>query len=183
MPPSSSSFLFFFFYSLNFSLYLFFSFFNLFTLFHFFSFSLFLLFTLPPFLFFSFSLFLVFSFSLFLPTAWILSNKVFEEIVGESIHQDLVSKSAIIFVFLGHRRALTEKVLFRSKQISQNIFLIFENDHSKVRVLVHSRLENHRILVFISSFFSLFLSFSPFFSVTLSTLTLFGWLRRKLMKL
>ena len=41
--------------------------------------------------------------------AWILSNKVFEEIVGESIHQDLVSKSSIILVFLGHRRALTEK--------------------------------------------------------------------------
>ena len=41
--------------------------------------------------------------------AWILSNRVFEEIVGESIHQDLVSKSAIILVFLGHRRALTEK--------------------------------------------------------------------------
>jgi hypothetical protein len=41
--------------------------------------------------------------------AWILSNKVFEEIVGESIHQDLVSKSSIILVFLGHRRALSEK--------------------------------------------------------------------------
>ena len=40
---------------------------------------------------------------------WILSNKVFEEIVGESIHQDLVSKSSIILVFLGHRRALTER--------------------------------------------------------------------------
>ena len=42
-------------------------------------------------------------------SVWILSNNVFEEIVGESIHQDLVSKSAIILVFLGHRRALTEK--------------------------------------------------------------------------
>jgi hypothetical protein len=41
--------------------------------------------------------------------AWILSNEVFEEIVGKSIHQDLVSKSAIILVFLGHRRALTER--------------------------------------------------------------------------
>ena len=40
---------------------------------------------------------------------WILSNKLFEEIVGESIHQDLVSKSSIILVFLGHRRALTER--------------------------------------------------------------------------
>jgi hypothetical protein len=41
--------------------------------------------------------------------AWILSNEVFEEIVGKSIHQDLVSKSSIILVFLGHRRALTER--------------------------------------------------------------------------
>lgn len=41
--------------------------------------------------------------------AWILSNEVFEEIVGESIHQDLVSKSSIILVFLCHRRALTER--------------------------------------------------------------------------
>ena len=43
-------------------------------------------------------------------SAWILSNRVFEEIVGESIHQDLVSKSSVILVFLAHRRALTEKV-------------------------------------------------------------------------
>ena len=35
---------------------------------------------------------------------------MFEEIVGESIHQDLVSKSSVILVFLAHRRALTEKV-------------------------------------------------------------------------
>lgn len=41
--------------------------------------------------------------------AWILDNEVFEEIVGKSIHQDLVSKSSIILVFLGHRRALTER--------------------------------------------------------------------------
>ena len=27
----------------------------------------------------------------------------------------------------------------------QNLFLIFENDHSKVRMLVQSRLENQRI--------------------------------------
>ena len=27
----------------------------------------------------------------------------------------------------------------------QNLFLIFENDHSKLRVLVYSRLENRRI--------------------------------------
>jgi hypothetical protein len=40
--------------------------------------------------------------------SWLLKNKVFEEIFGESLHQDLVSKSALLIVFLGHRRVLTE---------------------------------------------------------------------------
>ena len=40
---------------------------------------------------------------------------------------------------------LNETIIVEVKTKRQIFFLIFENDHSKVRILVYSRLENQRI--------------------------------------
>ena len=67
-----------------------------------------------------------------------MTNNVFEEIVGESIHQDLVSKSAIILVFLGHRRALTEKHI-------DALWLATKKAHEAVVRVLHQVSERNQI--------------------------------------
>ena len=67
-----------------------------------------------------------------------MTNNVFEEIVGESIHQDLVSKSAIILVFLGHRRALTEKHI-------DALWLATKKAHEAVVRVLHQVSERNHI--------------------------------------
>jgi len=41
--------------------------------------------------------------------AWLLENRVIEELFGASIHQELIAKCDVLLVFLAHRRVLTEK--------------------------------------------------------------------------
>lgn len=78
---------------------------------------------------------------------WLVHNEIVDELFGSSLHQDLVSKSDVILVFLAHRRVLSEKhvgVLWASSQGAHEA--VTRVIHHLILVLVpvlHSTLRMH----------------------------------------